>query len=205
METPKATERNIFDPKVYEFDTRPYTRIPDDNPQFDMQQYVNGFGGGRGVSDHQNHHHHAEEKNVEGRRPYMTSNQTLIFNPSLFANFMVLFYTSPSCMWILYMEFPTNRPILGIPNPRRWKNRLCQLQMPRRRPPHRRSISQEDFCCDDDGGPDCHSDSAAAADAAASPDAFSPPSAPVSVERRRPPKLNRGQDTRHRQPQFRTR
>ena len=69
METPKATERNIFDPKVYEFDTLPYTRIPDHNEEFDMQQYINGFGGG-GVSDH---HHHAEEKHVEGRPPYLTS------------------------------------------------------------------------------------------------------------------------------------
>ena len=30
METPKETERKIFDPKVYEFDTQPYTRVPEE-------------------------------------------------------------------------------------------------------------------------------------------------------------------------------
>ena len=69
VETPKATERNIFDPKVYEFDTHPYTRIPDDNEEFDMQQYINGFTS----SDH---YDHAEEKNVEGRLPYLTFTPT---------------------------------------------------------------------------------------------------------------------------------
>ena len=47
METPKASDRNVFDPKLYEFDTVPYTRVPD---EFDMQQYINGFTGGSGGS-----------------------------------------------------------------------------------------------------------------------------------------------------------
>ena len=71
MKAPEVTERKVFDPKTYEFDTLPYTRIPDDD-EFDMQQYINGFVG-EGGPDHQ---HHAEEKDIKGRNcqhPSLTS------------------------------------------------------------------------------------------------------------------------------------
>ena len=69
VETPKETERKIFDPKVYEFDTQPYTRVPE---EFDLQQYINGFSD-EGNLDHQ---HHAEEKDVKGKLPYVTSDSS---------------------------------------------------------------------------------------------------------------------------------
>ena len=71
VKAPEVTERKVFDPKTYEFDTLPYTRIPDDD-EFDMQQYINGFVG-EGGPDHQ---HHAEEKDIKGRNcqhPSLTS------------------------------------------------------------------------------------------------------------------------------------